>query len=148
ASAAAILPSPPLRGRGLGVTPNPSPPKRGRGAFGSMEEPEPEAEDLLLVLRALDDREAEVEGDRHRAQHRHHEPHAGPGRYAVVLDLHPRLHRAAVHEGHQEDLVVGLHRHLVLEAVQEHEVAADLEAVDHRADAAELEAAHAAETTG
>src|SRR5438094_10619065 len=39
--------------------------------FFLMEEPDPETEDLLAVHRALDDGEAEVQRDRHRAHHGH-----------------------------------------------------------------------------
>src|SRR5262249_9752250 len=49
------------------------------------------------------------------------------GRDAVVLDIPLPHHRAAIDEGVQEDAVLGPHRHLVLEAVEEQEVAADLE---------------------
>src|SRR5438105_5751880 len=37
-------------------------------------EADPEAEDLLVVRWALDDGEAAIQGDRHRAQHRHDDP--------------------------------------------------------------------------
>src|SRR5262245_44629048 len=113
------------------------------------EEPEPEAEHLVVVRRLPGEREAEVEGDWHRAEHRHDEADAEAGRHAVVVDLvDARLDGAAVHEADDVDLVVGQHGNLILEAVEEHEVAADLEAVDLRRHAAELEAADAAEAAG
>ena len=39
----------------------------------TMEEAYPEAEELIVVLFAFDDGKAEVEGDRHRSHHRHHD---------------------------------------------------------------------------
>src|SRR4051812_2040640 len=65
---------------------------------GSMEEPDPEAEYLVPILRRLDDREAKVQGDRHRAQHRDHDPHAHARRHPIVLDLDIPLDRAGIDE--------------------------------------------------
>src|SRR5262249_62190495 len=91
------------------------------------------------------DREAEVQGDRHRTQHRHREADAETGRNAIVLDLHRSLHRARVDETHQVQVVARGHRQLILQTVEQQEVAAYLEAVDVRSDAAELEATQTAE---
>src|SRR5689334_5678245 len=63
-----------------------------------VEEADPEAEQLRLVRRGLDDREAEVQRDRHGPEHRHHDAGAHAGRHAVVLDLDAALDRAGVHE--------------------------------------------------
>src|SRR5262245_40830758 len=103
-----------------------------------MEEAKPEAEDSLLVERALDDGDAKVQGNRHRAAQRHCEAEADAGRHAVVLDVNPALHRTRVDEADQEDLVIGPYRHVILEAVEEEEITADVEAVDERANAAEV----------
>src|SRR5437016_3692831 len=54
-----------------------------------MEEAEPEAEDLLAIMRSLDDWEAKVQSDRHWAQHRYHEAEADARRDAIILDIHP-----------------------------------------------------------
>src|SRR6266542_3724075 len=47
---------------------------------------DPEAEELGAVALGLDDREAEVEGDRHRAEHGDGDTHAEAGGDAVVVD--------------------------------------------------------------
>ena len=52
-----------------------------------MEEANPEAEDLFLVAGPLDDGEAEVEGDGHRAEHRHHDSQTGADRDAVIAQI-------------------------------------------------------------
>ena len=112
-----------------------------------MREAHEEGEDLGIVRCSLDEGEAEVEGDGDRAEHGDDEPEAETGGDAVIGDFKLALDGAAIDEGHHEDIVVGHDRHLVLDAVEEHEVAADLEAVDVGADAAELEAADALEAT-
>src|SRR5262249_22104248 len=112
------------------------------------EQADPEAEDLRVIVGALDDREAEVERDRHRAEHRHDDAQAEAGGDAVVLDVDVALDRAGIDEGDGIEPVVGPDPDLVLEAVEELEVAAHGLAVDERADAAELEAADRAEAAG
>src|SRR5438552_4943639 len=113
-----------------------------------MEEPDPETEDLLAVHRALDDGEAKVQRDRHRAHHGHDDAEAETGGHAVVVDVHAPFHGARIEEGHGPEVVVGHDRHLIFQAVEKQEIAADLEAIDHRADAAEFEAAQAAIAAG
>src|SRR5262249_17980504 len=115
---------------------------------GLSEEAEPEAEDLLFITRPLHDGEAEVQGNRHRPEHGNGEAHAESGRHAVVADFHTRFDSAGVDKPNQVDLVIGKDRHLVFQAIEEHEVTADRDPVNLRADATELEAAHALETTG
>src|SRR5262249_38520787 len=102
-----------------------------------MEEADPEAKDLFLVARRLHDREAEIECDRHRAEHGDYDSQAGADRDAIVLDLHVALHGAAINEADQIDLVVRLERDLILEAIEPQEVAADLKTIDLRTDASE-----------
>src|SRR5207248_849095 len=114
----------------------------------SVEESEPEAEDLFAVLGPLVDREAEVQRDRYRAEHRHLNTDANPGRHAVIVDFHLPLDRPRIDEPDEIDLVAGHHRHLVLDAVQEGEGAADVQPLLERPNAAEREPAHAAEPAG
>jgi len=103
--------------------------KRGRlrRCSALAEHAHPEAEDLRPVEGPLDDRETEVQGDRDGAQHRDLDTRADASRDAVVLDLHAGLHGAGIDEGDKVQVVVGSNRDLVLQAVEEHEVATDLE---------------------
>src|SRR5262249_10506757 len=107
---------------------------------------QPEAEYLLSVAWPLDDGEAEIQRDGHRPEHRHHEADAEARRHAITFDLPLPLPRAGIDEGHQVDLIIGLDRVLVFDAVEKHEIAADAETVRLRADTAEREAAQRAET--
>ncbi len=43
----------------------------------SMEEPDPEAEELLVIFRSFDDRDADIEGDGHGPKHRDDDSQAG-----------------------------------------------------------------------
>src|SRR5262245_17346753 len=52
-----------------------------------VEEADPEAEDALFVGPRLDDREAEIESNRHRTEHRHDNAHADAGSDAIVVDV-------------------------------------------------------------
>src|SRR5438045_772937 len=71
-------------------------------------EAHPEVEDLGVVAGGLDDGEAEVEGDGHRAEHGDGQADAEAGRDAVVGDLvGARGNSAAVEEGDEVDLVIG-----------------------------------------
>src|SRR5207237_2314059 len=106
-----------------------------------MEPADGEAEDLALVEGGADDREAEVQRDRHRAEHGDGHAEAEADGNAIVLDLESAFNRARIEEGQRIEAVVGENGHLVLDAVEEHEVAAGLEPVDIRSDAAEGEAA-------
>src|SRR5438132_9822302 len=102
-----------------------------------MEVPDPEVEDLLAVGAGLVDRQGEVESDRHGPEHWDHNPEAQAGRHAVIADFHAPLDSAGIDEADEIDLIVGPERNLILEAVEEHEVAADHEAVVIGPDAAE-----------
>src|SRR5262249_19245853 len=105
-------------------------------------------EDLLLVERTLHDREAEVQGQRDRAGERRHDAEAEPGRNAVIRDVELALDGTVVEEAHDEELVVGEYGYLILNTVEEGKLAAHIQAVLIRADAAEGEAAEAVETAG
>src|SRR5262249_12075023 len=85
---------------------------------------------------------AEVERDRHGAEHRDGDAQAEAGSDAVVVDAGIAFDGAGIDEGHKVDIVVGANRNLVFEGVQELELPADHETVDVGADAAEFEAAN------
>lgn len=112
------------------------------------EQADPEAEDLIAVVGALDDRKAKVESDRNRAQSRDDDAKADARGDAVVGDVDVAFDGAAVDEADEIKVVVGANRYLILDAIEPHEIAADVVAIFERADAAKLEAAETAETTG
>src|SRR5579859_7617044 len=112
----------------------------------SMEEPDPEAEDLRAVGLGLDDGEAEVQGDRHGPKHRHGETQAGTNGDAVVLEFGSAFDGAGVSKEDEPDLVVGAKRNLILGTVEEHEIAAHHETAVIGANTAVLEAADGLET--
>src|SRR2546430_10803844 len=72
-----------------------------------------EAEDLFAVPECLDEREAEIEGKRYRAEERHRDAEAEARRHAIVIQLQPALDRTRIEEGHRLDLIVGGQRHRV-----------------------------------
>src|SRR5207245_1241573 len=90
------------------------------------------------------DWEAEVKRDRHGTEHRHNNAQPEARGDAIVVDRHGAFHRAGIDKDHSIEMIRGQDRHLIFEAVEPFEVAADFEAAYHRADAAKLEAAHAA----
>src|SRR5260370_8031896 len=110
------------------------------------EETDPEAEQLLIVGAGLGKGEAEIEGDRNRTHHGNGDAHADADRSTVILDIDGRLHGAGVEKADEIDLVVGLDGDLIFQAVKPHEIAADFEAIDVRANAAELKTPHPTET--
>src|SRR5262249_12294213 len=105
-------------------------------------------EDLLDVTRRFDDGDSEVEGNRHGAGERRDDAQAGADGDAVRVDADVSFHGAAIGKHHAPEFIIGQNRDLVLDAVQQGEIAASVEPVDERADAAVSEAANAAETAG
>ena len=113
-----------------------------------MDEPYPETEELRVIAVGFYDGEAEIQSKRQRAQLGDLNAEARTCRNAIIAEFHGTFHGARIEEGHAVEMIVGQERGLVLQPVQELEIAAHLDPQGAGAHAAEGEAAQTAKAAG
>src|SRR5437588_1078218 len=109
-----------------------------------MDESDPEAEELRMIAVGLGDGESEIQSNRHGSQLGNLDAQTHACRHSIVMQFHGTFHSARIEEGHAVEMIVGQDRRLVLEPVQEFEIAAYLDPQGAGAHAAEGKAAQVA----